>query len=87
MKKNVLIIGAGGVGNVVAHKCAQHNDILGDICIASRTVKKCDDIIKSVRKQNNLKDENKVIKDTATKFKVTKNELMDYFEKELFAVM
>ena len=29
----------------------------------------------------------KSIKDTATKFKVTKNELMDYFEKELFAVM
>ena len=36
MKKNVLIIGAGGVSHVAAHKCAQHNDILGDICIASR---------------------------------------------------
>ncbi|MEA2080579.1 MAG: saccharopine dehydrogenase NADP-binding domain-containing protein, partial [Pseudomonadota bacterium] len=48
MKKNVLIIGAGGVANVVAHKCAQNNDILGDICIASRTLKKCDDIIESI---------------------------------------
>jgi saccharopine dehydrogenase-like NADP-dependent oxidoreductase len=55
MKKNVLIIGAGGVANVVAHKCAQNNDILGDICIASRTRQKCDDIIESVRRKGNLK--------------------------------
>ncbi len=40
MRKNVLIIGAGGVGHVVAHKCAMNNDVLGDICIASRTQKK-----------------------------------------------
>ena len=26
-KKNVLIIGAGGVAQVVAHKCAMNNDI------------------------------------------------------------
>ena len=31
MKKNVLIIGAGGVAQVVAHKCAQNNDVLGDL--------------------------------------------------------
>lgn len=37
--------------------------------------------------QNFLNSFDKSIKDTATKFKVTKNELMDYFEKELFAVM
>ena len=40
MKKNVLIIGAGGVAQVVAHKCAQHNDVLGNIHIASRTAEK-----------------------------------------------
>ena len=56
MKKNVLIIGAGGVANVVAHKCAQHNDILGDICIASRTQSKCEAITDSVRQKNHLKD-------------------------------
>ncbi len=56
MKKNVLIIGAGGVANVVAHKCAQHNDVLGDICIASRTQSKCDAIIESVHRKNNLKE-------------------------------
>ena len=55
MKKNILIIGAGGVANVVAQKCAQNNDILGDICIASRTLKKCDDIIESIHRKGNLK--------------------------------
>lgn len=47
-KKNVLIIGAGGVAQVVAHKCAMNNEILGEIHIASRTKEKCDDIAKSV---------------------------------------
>lgn len=61
MKKNVLIIGAGGVSHVAAHKCAEHNDVLGDICIASRTQKKCDAIIESVKSKNHLKDKNKKI--------------------------
>jgi len=59
MKKNVLIIGAGGVGHVAAHKCAQYNDILGDICIASRTQNKCDRIIESVKRKKHLKDSTK----------------------------
>ena len=37
----VLIIGAGGVGRVVAHKCAQNPDVFKDICLASRTLEKC----------------------------------------------
>ena len=61
MKKNVLIIGAGAVSHVAAHKCAQNNDILGDICIASRTLSKCDAIIKSVHRKNSLKDKTKKI--------------------------
>ena len=56
MKKNLLIIGAGGVAHVAAHKAAMHNDILGDICIASRTLAKCDTIIDSVRRKGHLKD-------------------------------
>ncbi|WP_173932966.1 saccharopine dehydrogenase family protein [Chelativorans sp. Marseille-P2723] len=55
MKKNVLIIGAGGVGHVVAHKCAQNNDVLGDIHIASRTLEKCQEIVNSVMEKKNLK--------------------------------
>ena len=55
MKKNVLIVGAGGVAQVVAHKCAQHNDILGNIHIASRTVEKCQQIVDSVQEKGSLK--------------------------------
>src|SRR5690348_3760875 len=59
MKKNVLIVGAGAVAHVAAHKCAQNNDILGDICIASRKVEKCDHIIKSILRKGSLKDKSK----------------------------
>lgn len=41
---HVLIIGAGGVGKVVAHKCAMLPDVFGQITLASRTLSKCDEI-------------------------------------------
>lgn len=40
----VLIVGAGGVGNVVVRKCAQLPDVFEHICLASRTKEKCDRI-------------------------------------------
>jgi len=40
----VLIIGAGGVGRVVVHKCAQNPGVFTEICLASRTLSKCQDI-------------------------------------------
>ncbi|WP_058485695.1 saccharopine dehydrogenase family protein [Defluviitalea phaphyphila] len=39
-----LIIGAGGVGSVVAHKCVQAPEVFEEICIASRTKSKCDEL-------------------------------------------
>ncbi len=57
MKRNVLIIGAGGVAQVVAHKCAQNNDVLGDLHIASRTVAKCQAILDSVAEKSAMKVE------------------------------
>ncbi|MFD1694615.1 saccharopine dehydrogenase family protein [Roseibium aestuarii] len=57
MKKNVLIIGAGGVARVVAHKCAQNNDVLGEIHIASRTRSKCEEIVASVHDMGNMKQD------------------------------
>ncbi|MFA5538098.1 MAG: saccharopine dehydrogenase family protein [Gemmobacter sp.] len=57
MKRNVLVIGAGGVAQVTAHKCAQNNDILGDIHIASRTLAKCEAIVASVREKGSMKVE------------------------------
>lgn len=61
MRRNVLIVGAGGVAHVAAHKCAQHNDLLGNICIASRTQHKCDAIIDSIKRKKNFKDAAKKI--------------------------
>jgi saccharopine dehydrogenase (NAD+, L-lysine-forming) len=40
----VLIIGAGGVASVVVHKCCQNPEVFEEICIASRTVEKCNAI-------------------------------------------
>jgi saccharopine dehydrogenase-like NADP-dependent oxidoreductase len=57
MKRNVLIIGAGGVAQVVAHKCAQNNDVLGDLHIASRTLSKCQEIIQSVHDKAAMKQD------------------------------
>jgi len=40
----VLIIGAGGVGQVVTHKCAQVPEVFEEITLASRTLSKCEKI-------------------------------------------
>ncbi len=50
----VLIIGAGGVGTVVAHKVAQNKDVFTDIMLASRTKSKCDDIAADVKKRTGV---------------------------------
>ena len=44
----VLIIGAGGVATVAAHKVAQHPEVFDEIMIASRTKAKCDAIVKAI---------------------------------------
>jgi len=41
-KKTTLIIGAGGVGRVVVHKCVQNADIFGKIVLASRSIGRCE---------------------------------------------
>lgn len=56
MKRNVLIIGAGGVAHVAAHKCAQNNALLGNIHIASRTLGKCHAIIDSIKDKGSLQE-------------------------------
>jgi saccharopine dehydrogenase (NAD+, L-lysine-forming) len=40
----VLIVGAGGVGQVVTHKCAQLPEVFSEIVLASRTLDKCERI-------------------------------------------
>lgn len=49
MSKKTIIIGAGGVGNVVAFKCAMNSETFGDITLASRTVSKCDAIAANIK--------------------------------------
>jgi saccharopine dehydrogenase (NAD+, L-lysine-forming) len=51
MSKSTLIIGAGGVGRVVAFKCAINSDTFGKITLASRTKSKCDEIAKDVKEK------------------------------------
>ncbi len=44
----VMIVGAGGVGNVVVHKCAAREEF-SQILLASRTIEKCHRIAERVR--------------------------------------
>ena len=56
MPKNVLIIGAGGVAQVVAHKLAQNAREFGTLHIASRTVSKAEQIAASIRDKGHSVD-------------------------------
>jgi len=48
LTNKTLIIGAGGVGRVVTHKCAMNADVFGEITLASRTKSKCDQIASEI---------------------------------------
>ncbi len=50
----ILIIGAGGVGSVVVHKCAQNADVFTDIHLASRSIEKPNAIKKDVKKRSGV---------------------------------
>ncbi len=45
----VLIIGCGGVANVAIRKCCQVSEVFTEICIASRTKSKCDELAEKLR--------------------------------------
>ncbi|MBR1375690.1 MAG: saccharopine dehydrogenase family protein [Cardiobacteriaceae bacterium] len=59
--KTVLIIGAGGVANVVVHKCAQDKNLFSKIVLASRTVSKCNAIAADVKKRTGVEVETRQI--------------------------
>jgi len=50
-----LIIGAGGVAGVAIHKCCQNSEVFEEICIASRTLSKCDAIKASLEGKTKTK--------------------------------
>lgn len=49
--KDILIIGAGGVGSVAAHKCAMLSDTFGQITLASRSVGRCEAVARSIKER------------------------------------
>ena len=51
----LMIIGAGGVGTVVAHKAARHNGSFTEILLASRTKAKCDAIVAAVEEKTGVR--------------------------------
>ena len=50
----VLIIGAGGVANVVVHKCAQAQEVFSHITLASRTLARCEEIAAAVKSRTGV---------------------------------
>jgi saccharopine dehydrogenase (NAD+, L-lysine-forming) len=51
----ILIIGAGGVANVTAVKCAMQPEIFSEIVLASRTLSKCDAIARTILEKTGQK--------------------------------
>lgn len=51
----VLIIGCGGVANVAIRKCCQASEVFTELCIASRTKSKCDELAKKLEGKTNTK--------------------------------
>ena len=51
----VLIIGAGGVGGVVAHKAAMEKQVFSDVLLASRTVARCEKIAAEIQQLHGRK--------------------------------
>ncbi len=47
----VIIIGAGGVGQVATYKCAMNTDVFSEIVLASRTKSKCDKIAADIKEK------------------------------------
>ena len=45
----VLVIGCGGVASVAIRKCCQVSDVFQEICIASRTKSKCDQLAENLK--------------------------------------
>ena len=81
MKKRVLIVGAGGVGSVVAHKCAMDTETFQFIHLASRTLAKCDTIAKSVKELTGVDIETSaldadIVEDTIALLKRVKPDLL-----------
>ena len=50
-----LMIGAGGVATVAAHKCVENSEVFTELCIASRTLSKCEKLAEELNGKNGVK--------------------------------
>ena len=55
----VMVIGCGGVASVAIHKICQNSEVFSELCIASRTVSKCDRAERETAGYNKDKDYNR----------------------------
>ncbi|MBR1893393.1 MAG: saccharopine dehydrogenase NADP-binding domain-containing protein, partial [Lachnospiraceae bacterium] len=46
----LLVIGCGGVAQVAIQKCCQNSEVFTELCLASRTVSKCDALKEKIEK-------------------------------------
>ena len=51
----VLVIGCGGVAAVAIRKCCQVSEVFSELCIASRTVSKCEALAESLKDKTDTK--------------------------------
>ncbi|GAB6395765.1 saccharopine dehydrogenase family protein [Faecalimonas mobilis] len=51
----ILIIGCGGVASVAIQKCCQVSEVFTEMCIASRTVSKCEALKEKLERKTNTK--------------------------------
>ena len=58
----VLVIGCGGVAGVAIQKCAQNDSVFDEICIASRTVSKCEALKEKIEAEGKSKSKITVAK-------------------------
>ena len=54
----ILIIGCGGVASVAIQKCCQVSEVFTEMCIASRTVSKCEALKEKTGRKDKYKDYN-----------------------------
>ena len=82
----VLIIGCGGVASVAIQKCCQNDAVFTEICIASRTVSKCDALKAKIEAEaaNPDTEQNQDDGDTENSVAINPDVVLNQDESELF---
>ena len=68
----ILIIGCGGVASVAIQKCAMCAESFSEICIASRTKSKCDELAAKLAAEKKAMADGVIAKDKALQEEIAK---------------